>query len=342
MASPIKPTDLAILYRQLAALTSAGISPSSAAHSLATVQRTTMEARSHMSMVTRRVMETIQQRTAQGMKLSQAMAEWPQIFPSFHLLVLSEGEMTGQIDLALNRLATITERDIEFHNEIRKISIFPRIFLNLGLPAIFLAFLAHDPGMVPWWSVICLSICFTLLRSAGFLIASMQGQTRPTALKFAMAIPFLSGIAKRISIANFCRTLGMLYGAGVPIGPSLYHAAEASGNPWLAEPVKRIIPAVEGGRPLRDALASTGLFPSYILSVLSTSELTGSLDEQLQRAAVFYENEVERQMKAFCITLGLIMIAVDGIVTTYTVSVVYKKYYENMIENPFSGHTAPF
>src|SRR5579862_135489 len=181
MANPIKPNDLAALYRQLAALTNAGVSPTVAADAIATAERTSTASRTFGSIVTRRVMEAIRYRTSQGLKLSQAMAEWPQIFPRLHLLVVDEGEMTGQVDKALTRLALITERDIEFRNEIRRISIFPRIFLNIGLPALLLAFLCRDASMVPWWAIVVLVVSFALLRSMGFLVASVQGQTHPRA-----------------------------------------------------------------------------------------------------------------------------------------------------------------
>lgn len=339
MSNVSKLTDLAALYRQLSVMSGAGISMASSTAVLATQAHAAVSVRGPSGMITRRALETIKQDVWQGHKMSQAMARWPQLFPQFHLALIAEGETTGQLDVALMRLAEITERDLALYREMRAQLRWPTIALNFGIPVCIIAFLTQNTQLVPWAFAVLLVVMLILIRSTGFLIASVQGQTRPSALKFTMAIPFLGSVAKRVSIAYFIRTLGLLYGAGVPIAQALLYAADACGNPWLAEPIRRIVPRIEAGANLRDTLAMTGLFPQYILAVLSTAELTGSLDSQLQRASAFMEDEVERQMRVFCLVLGTIMLLVDGGLTTVIAATFWKHYYENLINNPFGAHS---
>lgn len=339
MSTASKLTDLAALYRQLSILTGAGISVASSAAVLATQGHASVAVRSPRGVVMRRALETIKQDLYQGYKMSQAMARWPQLFPQFHLALITEGETTGQLDVALMRLAEITERDLALYREMRAQLRWPTIALNFGIPVCIIAFVTGNTKLVPWIAAVILVVMLILIRGAGTLISAVQGQTKPAALKFTMAIPVLGSVAKKVSIAYFVRTLGLLYGAGVPIAHALLYAADACGNPWLADPIRRIVPRIESGANLRETLASTGLFPSYILAVLSTAELTGSLDAQLTRASAFLEDEVERQMRVFCIVLGMVMLVVDGGLTTVIAVTFWKHYYENMINNPFGAHS---
>ncbi|HEX5323726.1 MAG TPA: type II secretion system F family protein [Capsulimonadaceae bacterium] len=339
MASTAKLTDMAVLYRQLSVLTSAGISPASSAGVIVAAQRATMTVRNPGNPLTRRAFEAIKQRVWQGMKLSQAMAEWPQIFPKFHLVLIAEGEATGQLDNALSRLAQITERDLALNQELRKQTLYPTIVLYLGTPIFILALVTGQASLISWGCVALIIACFVLFRAAGFLIAEMQGQSRPWALQFAMTMPFVGAVTRRVSIAYFIRALGLLYGAGIPMPAALSYAAEASGNPWLAAPIFHIIPRIEAGQPLRETLASTGRFPPDILAALTTGEMTGGIDSQLARMAVFYEDEVARQMKTFCVVLGLIVLLTISSVTGYMFITTWKHYYENMIYHPFGPGT---
>jgi type II secretory pathway component PulF len=335
MASAAKLTDLAALYRQLAVLTGAGISAASSAGVISMTRQSTMAFPSGRSELVRRAMETIKQRVWQGMKLSQAMAEWPQIFPKFHLALIAESEATGQLDVALSRLAQITERDLALHQELRKQTFYPGIVLNLGIPIFILALVTRRADIISWGAVALIIACFIFFRAAGFVIAEMQGQTRPWAQQFAMAVPYVGSITRRVAIAYFMRALGLLYGAGVALPQALLYAADASGNPWLADPIRRIVPRIEAGQPLKETLASTGLFPSYVLAVLSTGEMTGGIDSQLTRAAAFYEDEIARQLRTFCMVLGLIVLLTISSVTGYMFITTWKNYYENMINHPF-------
>jgi len=329
------------MYRQLATLAGAGISPGSSAGTIAMAQRPRLRARNPEGLVARRALEAIKQRTWQGVKLSQAMAEWPQVFPRFHQVLVAEGEITGDLDKALHRLAEITERDLRMHQELRKQTFYPSIVFMVGIPVLIVAFLTQNLKLICWGAALIMIVMFVLLRAAAFLIASMQGQQRPNALRFAMAMPVVGGIARKVSIAYFMRAFGLLQGAGVPLVPSLLYAAEASGNPWLQEPIRAVIPQIEAGRPLREALASTGIFPHFALSMMTTGEMTGNVDSQMSRASNFYEEEIARQVKLLCYTLSLIIMLTVSALGGYIFIMFWKHYYENMIYHPFDAHAAP-
>jgi len=100
------------------------------------------------------------------------------------------------------------------------------------------------------------------------------------------------------AMVRFCRMLGTLLGAGVPLVTSLRVAKEAIGNQTLADTVAYGIDEVQRGESLARALgASDKLFPASVVEMIAIAEETGRLDKELVRLATAYESELDRQLR---------------------------------------------
>src|SRR5207249_10500758 len=96
--------------------------------------------------------------------------------------------------------------------------------------------------------------------------------------------PALGRVIARFALVRFCRMLGTLVGAGVPLVSALRTAKESLGNQTLSDAVGHAIEEVQRGTPLSRSLAATPiLFPASVVEMVAIAEETGRLDSELLR-----------------------------------------------------------
>jgi type II secretory pathway component PulF len=99
-------------------------------------------------------------------------------------------------------------------------------------------------------------------------------------------------------MARFCRMLGTLIGAGVPLIQGLNVARRSIGNQILVDAVTDSIERVKEGQPLGTSLArNRALFPGAVIEMISVAEESGRLDRELVRIAGTTEADLDRQLK---------------------------------------------
>ena len=116
--------------------------------------------------------------------------------------------------------------------------------------------------------------------------------------KTTLRIPALGIVLARFALVRFCRMLGTLLGAGVPLVTALRVAREAIGNQTLADAVSRSIEEVQQGKPLSRSLASCRqLFPATVIEMIAVAEESSRLDKELIRLAAAYESDLDRRLR---------------------------------------------
>jgi type II secretory pathway component PulF len=153
------------------------------------------------------------------------------------------------------------------------------------------------------------------LITAGFLVrgwfASEKG--RRVWEGIVLRAPVVGPLVSQFAMARFCRMLGTLLGAGVPLVQALNVARKSIGNQILVDAVSTSIERVQEGERLGQSLAECrGLFPSSVLEMISVAEESGRLDTELVRVANVTEGDLDRQLKtavAFAEPLMLFLIA---------------------------------
>jgi type II secretory pathway component PulF len=109
-------------------------------------------------------------------------------------------------------------------------------------------------------------------------------------------VPVIGNLVAQFAMARFCRMLGTLLGAGVPLINSLNVARRSIGNQILVDTVANSIDLVREGKPLGTSLAECRtLFPGSVLEMISVAEESGKLDAELVRLATVTEGDLDRQ-----------------------------------------------
>ncbi len=89
----------------------------------------------------------------------------------------------------------------------------------------------------------------------------------------------------------------MSYTAGIPLSQALGFTARAVNNSFVGEKIEAIRNGIERGDTLTRSATQTGMFTPLVLQMLAVGEESGSVDTMLEDVAVFYEREVDYDLK---------------------------------------------
>ena len=320
--SGVSLRDMALMYRQFAAMLGAGVPIYQCLTSL--VQQTGNGVlRRHL----RRIVTCVQE----GEMLTVAMGEAPWIFTDFQRAMISAGEVSGRLDVMMGRLSSALEQEYALRNNIKKELFEPTatLILSFLLPPLVLVVVAHD---IHGYLV---QAVYPLLEAAGAILAIYVVGKLLSQFKFVFdaiiySLPGIGGAVRMISLARFARALASLYASGVAIPEAIRYSAAATGNEFLARRMTSAIPSIMAGRGITESLAATRVFPSMVVSMLQTGEQTGGLDLTMDKVAEYYEQESIVRLHQVAVTVRTIVLIVAAIRVLIILIAFYTGYWNKM------------
>ncbi|OHB76243.1 MAG: hypothetical protein A2Z25_05940 [Planctomycetes bacterium RBG_16_55_9] len=297
--------------RQLANLLAAGVPMSRALGILS---------REASRVAPKKLWAIIHDQVSGGMALADALSHHPQAFSPIYVAMVRAGETGGFLDVVLEQIATFRAREADLKSRVKAALTYPAIlavlasgilvflltffiprfsqmFAEFGgsLPALTRYIVAASELLVKYWLVLVLGIVLTFFAIQRMLSGEEGRRTMAT---FVLRLPLFGTGMARFALVRFCRMLGTLVGAGVPLISSLRVAKEAIGNQVLADTVSSAIESVQRGHPLARSLESCRvLFPAAVIEMISVAEESGRLDQELTRLATTYDQELDRRLK---------------------------------------------
>ena len=255
-----------------------------------------------------------------GMSLADAMAKSPNTFPRIYIAMVEAGEVGGFLDVVLAQIAEFQSREKELKSKVLSAMIYPCILFcmaTLIMSALLVFFVpmlqkvfAMLHGTLPLITQIVIGTS-NFLRSYGIFIvigifvigfllrtwfASQKG--RRVWEGFILRVPMIGPLVAQFAMARFCRMLGTLLGAGVPLVQSLNVARRSIGNQILVDAVGKSIEQVQQGGRLGQSLSDCNvLFSSSALEMISVAEESGKLDAELVRLAGVTEGDLNRNLQ---------------------------------------------
>ena len=174
-----------------------------------------------------------------------------------------------------------------------------------------------------WWLVIILGV-------VGFMAFSRYRKTPEGALlvdKILIKLPVIGKLNRDSSLTTFTRTLGSLVAAGVPIIDSLKISGKTATMAVHRVALERVATLVEKGTTLSKALEKEESFPPIISQMANVGEETGKMDEVLSKVSLYFEQEVDQQVKNLTTALEpIIMIILGVMVGALMISIVLPIY----------------
>ena len=281
-----------------------------------------------------------------GMSLADAMAKSPAVFPRVYVAMVQAGETGGFLDLVLAQIADFQAREKELRSKVVTAMLYPAVLLVLALGVLVFLLTFFIPKFQTIFSGFGASLpaitqlvvsTSQVVRSYGILVALglvilgfvlrnwfVSEKGRRTWEGLMLRLPLIGPLVAQFAMARFCRMLGTLLGAGVPLVQGLNVARKSMGNQILVDAVSQSIERVQQGGALGASLAECRmLFNGAVLEMITVAEESGRLDGELVRIANVTESDLDRELKtavAFAEPLMLFLIA--GFIGTIFISMV--------------------
>lgn len=257
---------------------------------------------------------------SEGMSLADALARWPRSFPPVYVAMVQAGELGGFLDVVLGQIADLRSREQDLKGRFISTLIYPMVLAVLaGFVLVFLltffiprfsTMFAEMGSSLPWLTQAIVKASkaithygFVLLLAAVLLVVILKravssASGRRSLERTLLAVPMVGRVLARFALVRFCRMLGTLLAAGVPLVTALQVARQAIGNQTLADTVTHAIEEVRRGTPLAHSLAAGSmLFPAAVVEMVAVAEETGRLSQELDRLANSYESELDRRLR---------------------------------------------
>ncbi len=292
-----------------------------------------------------RILLQVREDVESGSSLANAMKKHPAAFNELYTNMVAAGEAGGILDTILQRLATYIEKAAKLKSQVKSAMIYPiavisiaalvvyiilwkvipvfgSLFASLGaelpLPTRIVVALSKFVGRY-WWAI------GGAIAAAVVAIRQYYGteQGRMTIDGLLLKTPILGTVLRKIAVARFCRTLGTLLSAGVPVLESLEITARTSGNAVIEKSILEVRKQVEEGKALADPLRSTHQFPPMVVQMISVGEATGAMDTMLGKIAEFYEDEVDAAVAGMMKLIEPVLILFLGVVIGGIVIAMY-------------------
>jgi type IV pilus assembly protein PilC len=117
--------------------------------------------------------------------------------------------------------------------------------------------------------------------------------------RFLLRLPVIGDLIRHVVLERFCRILSSMMAAGVPLPDALRVTANATSNAVYIKALATARESMLRGEGLATPLAETGLFPASAKQMFRVGEDTGTLDQQLDTAATYFERELDYKIKRF-------------------------------------------
>ncbi len=281
-----------------------------------------------------------------GMSLADAMARSPEVFPRVYVAMVEAGETGGFLDVVLAQIADFQARQKEMRAKLLAALLYPSILLCLALGVLVFLLVFFIPrfqalfegfgARLPWLTQLIVSTSETL-RSYGPIVllggltlgvmfrqwlVSPAGRRRWEG--FILRVPVLGSLVAQYAMARFCRMLGTLLAAGVPLIHGLQVARRSLGNQILVDAVAGSIDKVKEGQGLGSSLRDCPvLFPGSVLEMISVAEESGKLDQELVRIAETTEADLDRRLKtAVALAEPLLLFFIAAFIGTIFIGMV--------------------
>ncbi|MFC2035964.1 type II secretion system F family protein [Chloroflexota bacterium] len=332
----VKPTEIVLLYRQLAMLLESGTDIAASLELLGT-QSTNRGLQ--------KIMGEVVSDVRSGNQLSIVLEKHPQVFPPAYCRLLGVGEQSGDLETVLRQVADYMEKETTTAKQTKGALMMPVITVviavlvvglmvmfilpsfgemygSLGVELPFLAKMLVTIGEKARENLMYIALAVLLFGGSVFLYIKTPGGKYKRD-KLLLILPLLGRVRILSELARYCRSMSLMFRAGMPLTEVLSLAIRSSNNKLMAEALTDVQREMVKGAGLSGPMAKNKLFLPMMVQMVKVGEETGSLDVTLQAVAQSYEAEAEDKIRSI---IGLIQptmtIAIGGVVGLIAVTLM--------------------
>jgi general secretion pathway protein F len=277
----------------------------------------------------------------EGQSFAQALSQYPGVFSPLFINMVRAGETSGTLEIVLERLADITEKQQDLNNRIQTALAYPMFMCIIGTLVLFVlltyivpsitAIFADMNQVLPtptrlliwlsdffksfWWVI----LIFVISAVVALRHAKKTEKGRQVYDKTVLSLPAFGILAKKLNVARFARTLGSLLENGVSMLIALDIVKNIAANVLISRAVEAAAQDVGKGQALWAALNESKIFPQLSIQMIQVGEQSGELEKMLNKIADVFEKEVETSILRLTAYLEPVMILVMGCIVGFIV-----------------------
>ena len=271
-----------------------------------------------------------------GRSLSQAMRDFPKIFSSLYVNMVSAGEAIGTLPEILRRLVVHLADVKALRDRVQQALYYPAVLVvaGIGLIIVFMTvmvpkltgFFTQTGQVLPlptrillganhllvgyWWVAVGAGAgLYTLWK-----VYTRTREGRRSWDAFRLRIPGYGSVQKQRFNAQFARTLGTLVENGITLLKALELLEDISGNEYIRQKMVEVRTAVMDGASLSNALRPHKIFPDLMLDMMAVGEQSGQFAQTMQMIANVYERELDKQIQVISALIPPVIMIVIALV----------------------------
>jgi len=295
-----------------------------------------------------------------GRSFSQALSEFPRIFPPLYTNLVAAGEASGALPQILLRVVKHLMQAKDLRDRVQQALIYPAflalagailitVFITFMVPQLT-GFMSQTGGALPlptrilvhihhaitgyWWVGALLAVGVII----GFRAFVRNDEGRIAWDRFRLMIPGYGRITRHRYYAQFSRTLGTLMENGIPLLRALDLVTEIAGNRFLELKLVEVRRGVIDGATLSAALQEQRLFPDLLTDMMAVGEQTGHFAETMQAIADVYERELDRTVAVISQLIPPVIIVVIAVLVGFVVYSILSAVFEMTHSLQFRPH----
>ncbi len=336
-----KTKEVSFISRQLASMTSAGLSLVRALHILQEQQE---------NKKAKAVLLDIYEEVQKGKSFSDVLHTKPGVFPDMFTSMVAAGEASGTLDQILNRVSDHFANANKTANKVKSAMIYPLVLLVLIIAVVILMFtmilpqfgsmmdpedmnalsaamMSISDSMINYWYVylivvaVIVAVCWILVR-----IPAAKLKIDELLLK----IPKVGKLMSTIYTGRFARNMANLYGAGLQLVDCIEKSVAVLGNTYVKKRFAEAIDNIKLGESMSKAIEKTEIFEGMFTSIIYVGEESGTLDTILNKAADYYDEEADSAIGKLVGLMEPVMIIVMGVVIGLVLAALFPMLYGGM------------
>ena len=293
-----------------------------------------------------------------GKSLSQALADFPEVFSKVFVSLVRSGEQTGRLAEVLKALTESLKWEDELAAQTKKLMMYPAFvgsavllvtfFLMIYLVPQMTGFIKNMGQDIPlqtrilivvsaffvdfWWAI--LAAPFALFFGLKALIAA---DPRAAFLfdHVKLRVPMIGPILRKIILSRFASSFALMYSSGITVLDAIRSTEEIVGNKPMENALHTVGQQIAEGKNMTLAFQEIGLFPPLVIRMLRIGENTGALDRALLNVSYFYNREVKESIDKVQALIEPVMTLVLGAILGWVMLSVLGPVYDTISKMKF-------
>jgi type IV pilus assembly protein PilC len=338
----VKPADIALFTRQLSTMMRAGVP---------LVQSFDIVADGVEKPKVANLIRAVRNEVSGGSSFAASLRKHPLYFDDLFCNLVDAGEQSGSLETMLDRIASYKEKTESMKAKVKKAMTYPAAVLVVAFIVsgillikvvpqfedVFAGFGAELPAFTQfvvrlseftqeWWYAMVGGVIagvFALIN-----VHKRSKKMREAIDRLSLKAPIAGSIIEKSAVARFARTLSTTFAAGVPLVDALNSVAGATGNSVYTKAVIRVRDDVSTGQQLNFSMKATGVFPSMVIQMVAIGEEAGALDEMLDKAASYYEEQVDNAVDSLTSLMEPLIMSVLGVLVGGLIIAMYLPIFQ--------------